>query len=59
MKNAQINSENLPVRFDIRILYILSLIIALMVAFVSVFGILYQNIIYPDENLLHSFVPND
>ena len=59
MKKAAINSENLPVRFNISILYILSLIIALMVVFVSVTGVLYQNILYPTENLLHSFVPND
>lgn len=59
MKKTGINSELLPVRFDIKILYVSSLIIALMVAIISIIGILYQNSIYPTENLLHSFVPND
>lgn len=59
MKKTVIVSEILPVRFDIRILYASSLIIALMVVIVSVIGVLYQKSIYPTENLLHSFVPND
>ncbi|MBA7474059.1 hypothetical protein ES707_19654 [subsurface metagenome] len=59
MKKTVIDPEILPVRFDIRILYASSLIIALMVVIVSVIGVLYQKSIYPTENLLHSFVPND
>lgn len=59
MKKTVIDSKILPVRFDIRILYASSLIIALMVAIVSVIGVFYQKSIYPTENLLHSFVPND
>ena len=36
-----------------------SLLIALLVTTVSVIGIIYQKSIYPTENLLYSFVPND
>jgi len=59
MKKTVIDSKILPLRFDIKILYVSSLIIALMVAIVSVIGVLYQKSIYPTESLLHSFVPND
>ena len=59
MKKTVIVSDILPVKYNIRILYILSLIIALIVAIVSVIGVLYQKSIYPTENLLHTFVPND
>lgn len=59
MKKIEFKSEVLPLRYDQKILYVLSLIIALMVAFVSVMGILYQNNIYPTESLLYTFVPND
>ncbi len=59
MKKTVIVSDILPVKYNIRILYILSLIIALIVAIVSVIGVLYQKSIYPTESLLHTFVPND
>jgi len=59
MKKTVVDSEILPVRFEIKILYVSSLIIALMVAIVSIIGVLYQKSLYPTENLLHSFVPND
>lgn len=54
-----IDSEMLPVRFNIRILYLLSLFITLLVTTVSVIGVIYQKSIYPTETLLNSFVPND
>jgi hypothetical protein len=54
-----IDSDILPVRFNIKILYLLSLFIALLVTTVSVIGVIYQKSIYPTETLLNSFVPND
>jgi len=54
-----IDSEMLPVRFNLRILYLLSLFIALLVTTVSVIGVIYQKSIYPTETLSNSFVPND
>lgn len=48
-----------PVKFDIRILYISSLVIAILVASVSIIGIVEQDRIYPTEKLLQSFIPND
>jgi len=59
MKKTVFKSEVLPLRYNIRILFGLSIIIAVMVAFVSIVGILYQKNIYPAENLLYTFVPND
>jgi hypothetical protein len=59
MDKNKTSSELLPVKSDIKILYVSSLIIAFMVAIISIIGILYQKSIYPTENLLHSFVPND
>ncbi|MCJ7618581.1 MAG: hypothetical protein MUO43_18825, partial [Desulfobacterales bacterium] len=44
---------------SLKLLYWSTLIISLMVAIVSVIGILYQERIYPKEALLHAFVPND
>lgn len=59
MKKTIIDSEILPIRFDIKILYVSSLIISFMVAIISIIGILYQHSLYPTENLLHSFLAND
>jgi hypothetical protein len=39
--------------------YILSVIIAFLVVLVSIFGILFKDNIYPTENLIQSFIPND
>ena len=59
MKNHSINSETLPLKFGLRTSYALSLFIALLVLMVSVIGVLYQNTLYPTEDLLYSFLPND
>ena len=59
MKKNIFKSDVLPLKYDLRILYTLSLVIALMVIITSVIGVLYQEKIYPTENLLHTFVPND
>ncbi len=44
---------------SLKLLYWSSLLIALLVAFSSVLGIVSQERIYPSEDLLQSFVPND
>ena len=59
MRKHAINSEKLPVKYGLGILYALSLMITLLILIVSVIGILYQKTIYPTEDLLYSFLPND
>lgn len=51
--------NSLPIRNDLKLAYISSLVIALMMAGVSAAGILYQSGIYPQEELLETFVAND
>jgi hypothetical protein len=56
------NSEltpHLPVRHDLALAYLFSLIIALLMAIASVAGLLYRDLIYPTDELVRSFVPND
>ncbi len=59
MKKSISTNTVLPVKSDIKILYAVSLVIALLVASVSITGILCQDSIYPTDKLLNSFVPND
>ena len=44
---------------NLKILHILSLIIALFVALVSIISILFKDSFYLTENLIQTFVPND
>jgi len=50
---------NLPLRSNIAYLYISSILIAVLVAVVSIAGLRYRSLIYPDTELLSAFVPND
>jgi hypothetical protein len=51
--------NNLPVKRGLRSIYILSLIIAILMAVSSLAGILYQSEIYPTDELLETFMSND
>ena len=51
--------EGLPARGNLRTLFTLSFIIAVLVAMVSVAGILSQDYVYRTEILANTFVPND
>jgi hypothetical protein len=53
------NGSRLPTTQGIRMAYVLSLIIAVLMAAASIAGILYPADIYPAEELLAAFVPND
>ena len=46
-------------KYNLKIWYLLSLIIALFVALVSIIGLLYKDSIYLSEDLLQTFIPND
>ena len=49
----------LPVRYNLRLTYSLSLIIVALMTMVSITGLLYGTVIYPTDDLLRSFMPND
>jgi hypothetical protein len=58
--NTNLNeTANLPIRCNLKLAYALSLTIAVLMAIVSVAGLLNRTVIYPTEELLQSFVPND
>lgn len=52
-------SQSLPLNRDLSPVYILSLIIALLMAGASLAGIFFQNRFYPGEELRRTFLPND
>lgn len=58
MKNIN-KSNSLPIKNSLRIYYSLSLLIAFLLAIVSIIGILYQNIFYSSDEIIQTFVPND
>jgi hypothetical protein len=50
---------SLPINGDLRLLYIVSLVIALLMAVASVAGLVYPTRLYPTEELRQSFLAND
>ena len=52
-------SANLPVTSDLKLIYTSSLIIAIIVVIASLAGLQYRTAIYPADELLRSFLPND
>ncbi len=59
MNTNQERNTSLPIRRDLTLTYALSFIIAILVAAASAAGLLYRTTIYPTDELLRSFVPND
>lgn len=52
-------AKPLPVTHGLTFAYISSFAIALIIAIVSVVGLVYQPAIYPADELRQSFIPND
>jgi len=52
-------STGLPVTRNLKLVHMLSLVIAIFMTIASAAGLLYQPRIYPTDELLQSFVPND
>ena len=50
---------NLPIRHNLTLIYILSIIIAILMAAASIAGLLYPMTVYPTDELLQSFLAND
>jgi hypothetical protein len=59
MNTNREDTANLPIRCSLTLAYAVSLLIAALMAIASVAGLLYQTLIYPTDELLQSFVPND
>jgi hypothetical protein len=53
------NEEKLPIKSNLRLVYILSLFIAGLLVFTSVSGILLGSTIYPTRELFNNFIAND
>jgi len=48
-----------PTKRSLRLIYAISALITVLVATASIVGLLYRTSIYPSEELLEAFVPND
>jgi len=59
MNTNQERNASLPIRRDLALTYAISFIIAILMAAAAVAGLLYKTIIYPSDELLQSFLPND
>jgi hypothetical protein len=59
MSTNQKYAANLPIKRNLTLTYALSLVIALLMTAASVAGLLFQTVIYPTDELLKAFMPND
>ncbi len=62
MKEMNTNQErnvSLPIRRNLTLAYALSLVITFLMTAAAVSGFLYRTVIYPTDELLQSFLPND
>jgi hypothetical protein len=59
MDTDQEQNAGLPLRHSPALLYVLTFLIAILMAAASIAGLLYRTAVYPTEDLLQSFVPND
>ena len=59
MNKDQARNASLPVKHSLTLIYALSFIIAILMAAASVAGLLCQTSVYPTDELLQSFLPND
>ena len=59
MNTNQFAANTVPIKCHLTLIYSISLVIALLMTIASVAGLLYQTVIYPTDDLLQSFLPND
>jgi hypothetical protein len=59
MDTGQAQDTSLPVRRSLTLLYALTVIIAILMAAASVAGLLVRATVYPTDELVQAFVPND
>lgn len=53
------NENNLPIKHNLKLNYIFSFIITILMTIASISGILFSSIIYPTDELLSTFMSND
>ena len=59
MNASQTHGAGLPVRHDLTWMYALSLVVAVLLAAASVAGLVFRAGVYPADEFVRSFVPND
>ncbi len=59
MDKGGAHTTNMPIRHRLALSYILSTIIAILMAAASITGLLYRAVLYPTDDLVQSFVPTD
>ena len=59
MNTNQERNASLPLRCSLTLVYAPSFIIAILMAATSIAGLLYPTIVYPTDELLQSFLPNE
>jgi hypothetical protein len=59
MTQNQEHKTGLPIQHSLTLTYAVSLLIAILMAAASIAGVVYRTTIYPTEELLRAFVPND
>lgn len=59
MKINQKDFTNLPVKGGLRLSYILTLVITVLMAAASIIGLVFRETIYPSEELIEGLMPND
>jgi len=52
-------AKALPIKHNLNLILLISIIITVLMTAVSITGILYRTEIYPNEELINTFVPND
>jgi hypothetical protein len=59
MTTYQTNSKSLPVKGNLKLAYVLSWAITILMAAASIIGLVYRETIYPTDELLEMIMPND
>jgi len=59
MESVHELKASLPIRHDLMLVYVLSLIIAVLMTVASVTGLVLNADVYPNQDLSNAFVPND
>ena len=59
MSTKHDSAASLPIKHDLRLVYLVTFIVALIMTIASVYGIIFPSAIYPTEKLLRTFMPND
>jgi len=59
MNTSQAHDTGLPIRHNLTPAYVFSALIAVLMAAASIAGLAYRAAVYPADDLVRAFVPND